>query len=369
MEQKRDYYEVLEVPRNASPDEIKTAYRKLALKYHPDKNTEDTEAKFKEAAEAYEVLSDAEKRSRYDQFGHAATSGRGFTNIDEIFASFGDIFEGSILEEFFGFGGRRGHQRGQHIHCNLELSFEEAARPVEKVVKLQRREICPECNGKRCAAGTSPKKCSYCRGSGVIQQSHGFFSLRTACSACGGQGEFIETPCRGCHATGHIAKEQEIAVQVPAGVEHGLQLRVVGQGEASGPGRLRGDLYCEIHIKPHPLFERHKEDVILRLPINFTQAALGAKIDVPTLYGTDKIYIPPGTQNGEIFRLPGKGFPIRNSRRKGDQLVEIHIEVPKQLSKRQRELLHELAQTEDEEITPQKKSFWQKVAELAKQTR
>jgi molecular chaperone DnaJ len=375
MDEKRDYYEILGVPRNASTEEIKGSYRKLALKYHPDKNPGDNEAeaKFKEAAEAYEVLSDPDKRNRYDRFGHSGVSGtRGFSNVNDIFASFSDIFEGTILQEFFGRGGgreRHGRQRSTHVYCTLTLDFVEAARSVEKTIKLQRREACPECNGTRCARGTSPKPCNYCRGRGIIQQSHGYFSLQTTCPQCGGEGAAIDRPCPHCKGSGHVAVDREIAVKVPAGVEHGMQIRIPGEGESGGPGTARGDVYCEIQIKPHPLFERHDDDVILRLPISFTQATLGAQVDVPTLYGTDKLYIPPGTQNSDILQMPGKGFPNIRGRGKGTQIVGIMIEVPKKLTKRQRELLHELAQTEEVEVTPLRKSFWQKVVELGQKVK
>lgn len=373
MEQKRDYYEVLGVPKTSSTEEIKAAYRKLALKYHPDKNpgNKEAEAKFKEAAEAYEVLSDADKRSRYDRFGHSGMSGqRGFSNVDDIFSSFGDIFGGTIFEELFGMGGgRRGRQHGVDLHTSLVLDFIEVARPLEKSLKIQRREPCPECNGQRCAPGTSPKTCNYCRGRGIVQQSHGFFSLRTACPSCGGQGTVIDTPCAKCSGSGYMAVEREIVVKIPAGVESGMQIRISGEGEAAAPGQPRGDLHCEIEVRPHPLFERHNDDVFLKLPISFSQAVLGAKIDIPTIYGEDTLYIPPGTQNGDLLRIPGKGFPNVRGRGKGDQLVGVIIEVPKKLSKKQRELLQEFAKTEETEATPLRKSFWEKVAALAKESK
>jgi molecular chaperone DnaJ len=369
MEQKRDYYEVLGVPNTASTEEIKSAYRKLALKYHPDKNPGDKEAegKFKEAAEAYEALSDAEKRSRYDRFGHSGMSGtRGFSNVEDIFASFGDIFGGTIFEEIFG---RRSRQHGVDLHTNLVLDFIEVARPLEKTLKIRRREPCHECNGLRCARGTSPKTCSYCRGRGVVQQSHGFFSLRAACPSCGGQGSMIDTPCAKCSGSGYMAVDREIVVKIPAGVESGMQIRIGGEGEAPSPGQPRGDLHCEIEVKPHLLFDRHNDDVILKLPISFSQAVLGAKIEIPTIYGKDTLHIPPGTQNGEVLRIPSKGFPNVRGRGKGDQLIGIIIEVPKKLSKQQRELLQEFAKNEETDATPLRKFFWEKVAVLEQETK
>ena len=367
--QKRDFYEVLGVPKNASAEDIKGAYRKLALKYHPDKNPDSKEAeeKFKEAAEAYEILSDPDKRSRYDRYGHAGVSGQhGFNNVDDIFSSpfFSELFEGGgILEELFGMASGRRSQRGSHLHTSIVLDFIEAARPIEKTVKIARREACPECNGTRCAKGTTPKVCTHCHGHGVVQQSHGFFSMRTACPQCGGQGTMVETPCKNCRGRGAVPVDREIKIKVPAGIENGMQIRIGGEGEA-GPNGQRGDLFCDIEVKPHPLFERDNDDVILKLLLSFTQAVLGAKLDIPTLYGMDKLHIAPGTQNGDVLRISGKGFPSVRGRGKGDQIVLTIIEVPKKPTKRQRELLQEFAQTEEGEVTPLRKAFWLKVGEL-----
>lgn len=325
MSQKRDYYEILGVAKNASTEEIKSSYRKLALKYHPDKNPGDKEAegKFKEAAEAYEVLSDTEKRERYDRFGHSGVSGnRGFSNVDDIFSAFSDIFGegtrggGSIFEELFGtFGRGRASRRGSHLHCTISLDFIEAAKPVEKTIHIQRREACNECRGSGCAKGSTRKACSTCKGRGVIQQIQGFFSLQTTCPACRGQASIVENPCKECSGKGHIYKDREISVKIPAGVEEGMQVRIPGEGEALEPGVPKGDLYCEIKIKPHPLFSRLEDDVVYPLPITFSQATLGDKIEVPTLYGTAKLTIPAGTQNGEILKIRDMGFPSIRDRK------------------------------------------------------
>lgn len=376
MSQKRDYYEVLGLSKNASSEEIKAAYRKLALKYHPDKNPGDKEAegKFKEAAEAYDALSDSEKRSRYDRFGHSGMSGHGgFGNVSDIFSAFGDIFGGggggSIFEEIFGGGfGRssRRQKRGNHLRCYINLDFAEPAKTIEKTITIKRREACDECTGTGCAKGTSRKVCERCSGRGVIQQVQGFFSLQTTCPECNGQGSKIEKPCKKCKGTGHQPKEREIKVKIPAGVEDGMQIRIPGEGEALEPGVHPGDLYCEIEVGEHELFERHDDNVILDMPISFTQAALGAKIEIPTIYEKAKVTIPAGTQNGDILTLRGMGFPNVRGRGKGDQLVRVRIEVPKKLTKNQRKLLQDFAKTEDLNITPNRKSFWDKVAKLLK---
>jgi molecular chaperone DnaJ len=370
MNQKRDYYEVLGVPKNATTEEIKSSYRKLALKYHPDKNQgeKDAEQKFKEAAEAYEVLSDTEKRSRYDRFGHGGVSAQGFTNVHDIFSAFGDIFGSSIFEDIFGgFGGIRGRsrsRRGNDIRCSVVLDFIETAKQVEKTITIQRRELCGECSGTGCAKGTSPKSCTTCKGRGVIQQIQGFFSLQITCPACRGQAYTIEKPCSECKGRGHVAKEREILVKIPAGVEENMQIRITEEGEALEPGIPRGDLYCEVEVRPHPVFQRHGDDVLLEFPISFTQAALGDKVDVPTIYGKAKLTIPPGTQSHEVFKLGGMGFPNIRGRGKGNQLIQVIVEVPKKLTKEQRTLLQEFAKLEDLSATPIKKSFWERVSTI-----
>lgn len=369
MTQKRDYYDVLGVARNASSDEIKSAYRKLALKYHPDRNPgdKDSESKFKEASEAYEVLSDTDKRNRYDRFGHAGLSGQtGFADVSDIFSAFGDILGGGIFRDIFNFGGESSRRRGNHLRCRLQLEFLEAAFGVTKDLKVQRREQCRACQGTGCSQGTSRKMCRRCQGRGMIQQSHGFFSLRTGCPDCGGQGSVIEKPCEECGSRGYVIGERTIKVDIPAGVEDGMQIRFQGQGESMEEGVASGDLYCEITVAPHPLFQRHNQDVVLQFPITFTQAALGAKVDVPTIYGEDKLYIPPGTQHGDVLSMKGKGFPNLQGRGKGDQLVQAIVEVPKKLSKEQKKLLEEFAKIEELSSTPLRQSFWEKVAGLMK---
>ncbi len=374
MTEKRDYYEVLGVERNASSDDIKSSYRKLALKSHPDKNPGDAEAevKFKEAAEAYEVLSNSEKRGIYDRYGHAGLSGRGgsgFSSAEDIFSAiFGGGGGGSIFEDLFGLGGggRGGGRarRGNHIRCTVDMEFAEPAQTSAKTIKVKRREICETCEGSACKKGTSPQVCQHCNGTGTMQQSHGFFSLRTTCSYCGGRGSVITDPCKTCQGTGNKVVERELEIKIPAGVEDGIQIRIPGEGESLEAGVPRGDLYCEIRVKDHPLFARHNDSVVLQLPITFTQAALGAKIEIPTIHGMSKLNVPPGTQNGEILRLPGKGFPNVRGRGKGDQLIEVIVEVPKKLTKEQRRLLQEFAKTEEENKSPGLKTFWEKVSEL-----
>lgn len=372
MSEKRDYYEVLGVERNASTDEIKSKYRKLALKYHPDKNPGDAEAEkmFKEAAEAYEILSDSDKRSRYDRFGHAGTSGQGgFSNAEDIFSAFGDIFGGGgIFEDLFGMGGGRGRRRrGNHLHCTIDMDFAEPAETQEKSIKIKRREGCDTCSGSGCAPGSKRNVCDRCQGRGFIQQSQGFFSLRTGCPYCNGQGSIIAKKCKTCSGSGNVPVERELDVKIPAGVEHGMQIRIAGEGEALEQGGERGDLYCEINVRPHPFFERQSDSVILQLPISFTQAALGANIEIPTIYGKTKLTIPAGTQNGDVLKLNGKGFPSVRGRGKGDQLIVILVEVPKKLSKEQRRLLQEFDNLETKSNSnPQQKSFWKKASEWFK---
>lgn len=364
MTQKRDYYEVLGVSKNASTDDIKSAFRKLAMKHHPDRNPGDKEAenRFKEAAEAYEVLSDNEKRNRYDRFGHAGLSGQpGFSSMQDIFSSFGDIFGGGIFEDFFGFGRARGPRQGNHIRHRLEIDFLEAAGPIEKDIQIKRRELCKECGGSGCAKGTTRRSCGHCQGRGMIQQSHGFFSLRSECPSCKGQGSMIDKPCPTCRSNGFVVAEKEIHIEIPAGIEDGMQIRISGQGESLEPGAEPGDLFCEISIRQHPFFVRHENNVLVKLPITFTQAALGARVDVPTIHGEEKLNIPPGTQNGEYLTLRGKGFPNVRGRGKGDQLVQIFVEVPQKLNKEQRRVLQELAKVEDMDSTATRKSFWETV--------
>lgn len=369
--QKEDYYDVLGLKRNASQDELKRSYRKLALKYHPDKNPGDKKAedKFKIAAEAYEVLSDPEKRGRYDQYGHEGLKGvssRGFGGFDDIFEAFGDIFGGgggSIFEDFFGGGsGTKSGHRGASLRCVISLDFKEVAAGVEKVIEIKKRSVCEECQGSGAQRGTSPVTCPYCKGLGVIQQRQGFFTLKTTCPKCQGKGRIIETPCHGCNGNGLYPKKSKIKVQVPAGIEDGTRLRVAGQGEHGENGAPPGDLYCDIHVKPHPLFNRDGQNIICEYPITFTQAALGDEIEVPTISGKlIKVSVPRGTQSGDILSARGEGFPQVHSYGKGSLLIVVVVETPAKLTSRQEQLLREFAELEHKNSTPKRKSFFRKI--------
>lgn len=366
----KDYYSILEVDRNASHEDIKKAYRKMALKYHPDRNPGNKEAEeyFKKAAEAYEVLGDQEKRQRYDTYGREGLKGydiHGFTNFDDIFEHFSDIFGGSIFEEFFGTRTRRkAARKGPSLRVDIDIDLREVATGVEKTINLNRREYCDVCGGSGLKPGTSPTVCSYCRGKGETQQTQGFFTFRSPCPKCGGHGKVIESPCYRCNGQGRVAKRAQVAVQVPPGIEDGVRLRVTGQGEPGENGAPRGDLYCDIHVRPHPLFQREGCHLICELPISLTQAALGYELDMPTLKGaTAKLRIPRGTQNGDVITLKGEGLPAMQSWGKGDLLVRIVIEIPTRLTARQEELLREFAELENKNQNPKWKNFWQKVKE------
>ena len=378
---KRDYYEVLEVARDASGDDIKRSYRKLAFKYHPDRNKGDTEAeqRFKEAAEAYEVLSSEDKRRIYDQYGHQGLEGagagpRGFSSFDDIFSAFGDIFGGgggggggSPFDDIFGFGraGRGGQraERGASLKCKLEVDLDEVAAGIEKTIELRRNELCESCDGSGARAGTKPKACPDCGGVGQVQVSQGFFAIRQTCPRCRGQGTFIDSPCGECRGSGRTPKKREITVRVPAGVQEGTQLRVQGEGE---PGRNgpRGDLYCFVTVKQHPIFERDGDHLVCEMPISFTQAALGAEVEVPTLKNRASLTIPRGTQTGKIFRLRGQGLPNVFGQGQGDLLVRVVIETPRRLTPRQEELLREFAGTEELDVNPERKGWLDKVRDL-----
>ncbi len=369
---KEDYYKVLEVGKSASQDEIKQAYRKMALKYHPDKNPGDkkAEAKFKAAAEAYEVLSDPEKRKRYDQFGHEGLRGadtRGFGNFEDIFDAFGDIFGGggSIFEEFFGGRTRQTSRRGASLRCDISMEFKDVATGIEKTIEITKRDFCEECRGTGARKGTSPVSCPYCKGNGEIHQRQGFFTLRTTCPKCQGSGKIIETPCKKCSGHGVYPKKSSIKVQVPAGIEDGARLRVTGQGDSGANGAQPGDLYCDIHVKEHPIFQRQDYDIICEFPITFSQAALGCEIEVPTVLGKlRKVRIPAGTQSDEVIPVKGEGIPHVRGHGVGNLLVHIVVETPNKLTPRQEELLREFAESEHKNVTPKRKSFFQKVKKL-----
>ncbi|MFQ5862961.1 MAG: molecular chaperone DnaJ [Candidatus Brocadiales bacterium] len=366
-----DYYRILGVDRNTSQEDIKKAYRKMALKYHPDRNPGDktAEQKFKEAAEAYEILGDPEKRRRYDIYGREGIRGfeTHFTSFDDIFEHFNDIFGGgSIFEEFFGARARTraAPRRGASLRVDIAVDLREVATGVEKTIGLNRREPCGICSGTGIKPGTSPRTCSYCGGRGEIQQTQGFFVLRTTCGKCGGHGKIIEHPCHMCRGSGRVVKRHHIKVQVPPGVEDGVRLRVAGQGEAGENGAPSGDLYCDIHVRPHPIFRREGNDIICELPVSFTQAALGSEVDVPTLRGvTTRVKIPRGTQHGDIIPVRGEGLPSTHGWGRGDLLVQMVVEIPVKLTEKQEELLREFASIENKNLSPKKRSFLQKVKE------
>jgi len=361
MSSKRDYYEVLNVDRNASDAELKKAYRKLALQHHPDRNPGDTaaEEKFKEAAEAYDVLSDPQKRQLYDRFGHQGLEGSGFSGFsgfEDIFSSFGDIFE-----DFFGLGSGRGsrsrHQRGADLRYDLSLTFLEAAFGVEKELALEKMDTCQRCGGNGCQSGSQPETCNFCRGTGQMSRSQGFFTVRTTCPHCRGTGQMITDPCPDCRGTGQIKIRKTVSVKIPAGVDTGSRLRLTNEGEAGRQGGPGGDLYVFIHVEPHDFFERDNSDVICRVPLSFVQATLGDTINVPTLEGEKKLRIPKGTQYGDVFRFNGEGIPSLRSGRRGDQIIQVIIKTPTSLTKKQESLLKEFAKLESGKISKRLKNI------------
>jgi molecular chaperone DnaJ len=372
MSAKRDYYEVLGVARQASPKEVAEAYRKLAIKFHPDKNPGDEEAiaKFKEAAEAFEILHDGEKRARYDRYGHAGVDSGGgghqFTDINEIFESFGDVFGDGLFGDLFG-GGRRGGRRrarkGADVGCEVRLDLLEAAKGVTREVEFDRHEKCSECDGSGARPGSRPQTCSYCGGRGQVVQSTGIFRVQANCPACHGAGHVIKDPCPKCRGAGMVARRVKRDVIIPAGVDHQMRIRLIGEGEPSPDGGPAGDCYCIINVAEHALFHRDGQDLIVRLPISYSQAALGATVEVPTLDGRGPLEVPRGTQSGDVFRLRGKGMPDPRRRGKGDLLVEVHIDVPKSLNAKQEELLRQLAVEEHTNVSPHRKKFFEKLKE------
>lgn len=355
-----DYYHLLGVPRNATADEIKSAFRKLALKYHPDRNSDKSaEEKFKEINEAYEVLSDTGKRRVYDQYGHegvrasASGAGPGFGGFQG--AEFGDIV-GDIFESVFGegmHGGRRPRsRRGADLKYDVEITLEEAFSGVHVPVAFERTDICQVCGGSGARPGFGLKRCSTCRGTGRVQYAQGFFSLTQTCPDCGGQGEVVETPCKECHGGGRVKKKISLNVKVPAGVRDGSTLRVQRAGEAGMRGGESGDLYVQVNIRHHPVFERAEDDIIYSVSISFPQAALGTEVEVPVIDGSRaKLDVPPGTQYGSVFRMHEKGMPRLGGRKRGDMLVTVKVEVPLHPSPKQKELLAELAKSFDEEVS------------------
>jgi molecular chaperone DnaJ len=362
--EKRDYYEVLGVSRDADDAAIKTAYRRLAHQYHPDKNqgSKDAEERFKEASEAYQVLSDPEKRARYDRYGHVnGAVGEDFpfgaSNINDIF---GDIFG-----EMFGGGRRtRARSRGADLRYHVEIGFEEAAFGSVARISIPRAAHCGTCRGTGAKPGTGPRTCPTCGGSGEIRLTQGFFSIARTCHHCGGTGRVIVDRCETCNGAGTVREQATIEVKIPAGVDTGTRIKVTGQGEAAPGGGSPGDLYVIVQVREHAIFKREETEILCEVPLSFTQAALGATIDVPTLDGPAKLKIPAGTQTGKVFRLKGKGVPSLQGGSRGDQHVRVFVETPTHLSREQRELLERFALLSSADTNPQTKSFWQKVSEL-----
>ncbi len=371
MATKKDYYELLGVARTATPQELKSAYRKLAVQYHPDKNPGNAEAeeRFKEVSEAYAVLADEEKRAAYDRFGHAGLGAGGGPGDGFPFGGFGNINDifGDIFGEVFGMGGqrRRGapRNRGADLRYNLEVSFEEAAFGCETRVRVPRPKRCEKCQGSGSKGGRETS-CPTCHGTGEQRFQQGFFAVARSCSRCGGTGSVIADPCDACRGHGRVEGEAELSLRIPPGLETGSRIRLSGEGEPGERGGPPGDLYVVLHVREHPIFRREDQNVVCDMPISFAQAALGAQIDVPTLEGKVKMKIPAATQTGRVFRLREKGIPSTNGHGRGDQLVRVTVETPTQLTREQRDLLERFAQLSGEETHPQSKSFLEKVREL-----
>ncbi|MBU0677930.1 MAG: molecular chaperone DnaJ [Verrucomicrobia bacterium] len=388
---KRDYYEVLGVERGASKEELKKAYRKLAVQYHPDKNpgNHEAEEKFKELSEAYEVLSDEQKRQQYDQFGHQAFGGGrgggaggfggsgGFgIDLEEALRTFMGAAggRGSIFEDFFGGGGRSGggretERRGSDLRFDLEIDFEEAVLGSEREIGFPVMEECSDCKGSGAAPGSSRETCKHCGGSGAVTRSNGFFHVRQTCPVCSGTGQVIANPCRKCGGEGRVKGRRNLTLKIPAGVETGSRLRVGGKGEGGVRGGPAGDLYVVLHVKAHDIFQRRDEDIFCQVPIPFVTAALGGEVEVPTVHGFAKIKIPAGTQTGKTFRIRGKGVSGLRGGRSGDQHVSVVVEVPVKLSGKQKKLLDEFASLSDESHHPERKHFHAKAEEFYERKR
>jgi len=370
MPTKPDYYEVLGVQRNASEREIASVYRKLAIKYHPDSNANEEKAteRFKALAEAYEVLGDPEKRARYDQFGHAAFEGSGsaphFTDVSEIFEAFGDIFGGGIFGEFVG-GGRRSRRsrRGADVKCQVTLELGEAARGVTKTIKFDRRQLCRQCDGSGARPGSKPHSCVRCGGTGHVVQQAGILHVQTTCPTCGGAGQRISDACAACQGSGLETKSVHLDVAIPAGIDDNMRVRLPGEGDPSVNGGPPGDCYCIVTVREHPIFQRNGPDLVVRLPVTYTQVALGASVEVPTLDGVESLSIPVGTPIGEVFRLRGRGMRDPRGRGTGDLLIQVFVDVPKKVSGRHKEVLHELAELEQANVSPHRGSFLDKLRE------
>ena len=369
---KRDYYEVLGVERNVSEEEVKRAYRKLAVKFHPDKNPEDPHAedKFKEIGEAYDVLMDPDKRAAYDRLGHAAfTQGAARGGFHDPFDIFREVFAGAgggIFETFFGGVGGRGEdrQRGSDLRCDMQIKLEEAAFGVEKEIEIQKLDTCDKCQGSGAEPGSRTINCPACGGRGQVISSRGFFQVSQTCPRCRGAGQIIEKPCRQCHGEGRLEKMSRIMLKIPAGIADGSRLRSSRNGEAGTRGGPHGDLYVVIHIKEHKIFQREDDNLYCEVPIPFSSAALGGEVDVPTLEGKAHLKVPAGTQSGQIFKLRGKGIVNVNGRERGDLLARLIVEVPTRLNAEQRQKLEEFADLCGEENAPMRKSFFERAKEF-----
>jgi molecular chaperone DnaJ len=373
---KRDYYDILGLRREASAEEIKKAYRQMALKHHPDRNPGDRESeeRFKEAAEAYSVLIDGQKRSVYDRFGHDGLRGEGFQGFSGFDSSVFEDFE-DILGNFFGFSfgdffgtrdrrGRRERRKGRDLGLEIEISLEEAAAGVDKEIKLNRAELCPTCRGSKRKAGTQPAACPSCGGQGQVRYQQGFFTVARTCPRCQGEGEVISSPCATCEGKGHVKEKRALRVHIPAGVSDGSRLRLVGEGEAGDEGMAAGDLYVVTRVRKHTFFERDENDLSCQIEISFTQAALGARFEIPTLDGSEVLKVPPGTQAGETFKLKGKGIQDISGRRRGDLFVRVQVRTPEGLPKEQKALLGKLAELRGEDIESVDKSVIHKVKNI-----
>ncbi|HMD21451.1 MAG TPA: molecular chaperone DnaJ [Alloacidobacterium sp.] len=369
---KVDYYEVLSVTRTASDQELKTAYRKLAMQYHPDRNPGNAEAeeKFKECSEAYQVLSDPQKRAAYDRYGHAGVSGVGGGNGDP-FAGMGDIGDifGDFFGEMFNMGGNSNRrtsraQRGRDIRFDHVIEFEDAVFGKDVQVTIRRAEACTTCHGSGTASGRGPSACTQCQGRGQVRYQQGFFSIARTCNACGGTGSVVTDPCTTCRGDGRQEKQHTLQVKIPAGVEEGTRIRYQGEGDAGRYGGPSGDLYIVLSVKPHAFFERDGNDLHCVIPISFSQAALGDEITIPTLEGDTKLKIAEGTQSGKEFRLRGKGVPYLNEHGRGDMVVQVAVQTPKKLTKLQKELLRQLGESLTVENTPTSRSLFSKVKEI-----
>ena len=371
-----DYYAVLGVSRDASADDIKKAYRRAAIQYHPDRNPGDAEAeaRFKQCAEAYEVLSDPDKRARYNRFGKAGLRGAGVhdwahTDVHDIFSMFEEVFGFGDL--FGGFGGgrrRAGPEPGQSLRCFIDMTLEEVLAGTDKTVRLTRRELCDACGGSGSASGKR-QTCPTCRGQGRVQQGGGFFRVVRTCPQCGGMGSTVTDPCPACGGGRFVNRKRTIDVTVPPGVEDGQRIRYGGQGDAGAPGAPRGDLFAVVRVQEHPLLERHGRDLLCQVPVSLTQAALGDEVEVPTLDGSERLEVGRGTQSGDLYRLEGRGLPDVRSRRRGDVLVQVVVEVPRKLTRRQEELLREFAEDGKRGATPQRNGYLKRLDAYRKQYR